>query len=59
MDNIYIGCRKCDNKSVDVMSVRKGKAWYDDRFVSTAIITYVCCDCGWSEIDEHYLYGEN
>lgn len=59
MDNIYVGCHRCGNKNVDVMSVRKAKAKYQDKIIPTAIITYICPSCGWIEDDEHYLYGEN
>ena len=58
MDNIYVGCHRCGNKNVDVMSVRKDKTKYQDKTFPTAIITYICCNCGWSEEDRHYLYGE-
>lgn len=59
MGKFYIGCHKCGNKNVDIMSVRKNRVKYKDRFIPTAVITYICRDCGWSEDDEHYLYGED
>lgn len=56
MDNIYVGCKICDYKQVDVMSVREDVVKYEGKEIPTAIITYICPNCGWIEEDEHYLY---
>ena len=56
MDKIYVGCKRCDYKKVDVMSVREETVEYEDKEIQTAIITYICPSCGWVEYDEHYLY---
>lgn len=56
MDNIYVGCKICDYKQVDVMLVREDVVKYEGKEIPTAIITYICPSCGWIEEDEHYLY---
>lgn len=58
MDNIYVGCKICDYKQVDVMSVREDVVKYEGKEIPTAIITYICPSCGWIEEDEHYLYNK-
>lgn len=56
MDKIYVGCKRCDYKQVDVMSVREDVVKDEGKEIPTAIITYICPSCGWIEEDEHYLY---
>ena len=56
MDKIYVGCKRCDYKKVDVMSVREEIVKYEDKEIPTAIITYIFPNCGWIEDTEHYLY---
>lgn len=56
MDNIYVGCKRCDYKQVDVMSVREEVVKYEGKETPTAKIIYICPNCGYGEEDKHYLY---
>lgn len=51
MDNIYVGCKRCDYKQVDIMSVREDVVKYEGKEIPTAIITYICPSCCWIEED--------